>query len=163
MFYIKKKYIFWVLVVLFLLLISTSFFINLKQKSEGDLVSKSPSEVSINPLVSTFEETELPSDFPQNFPIFPKSKLKSVWTSESQEKEGFSLTWETFDGLNEVYFFYKSELVNNGFLITDLKEDKNSYTINFERDSFFGFLGLFRETEDKVIISVTIAERKNDE
>ena len=154
-----KSKIFWLVVIVFLFII-LFIFTRLRKNNSTDLILEDNTSTIDQSSISTVKESGLPSPFPQDFPIYPGSVLTSSWTSEGKDKKGFSLVWESSDKLYEIYSFYKTELPNRDWKVTSLIEDKNSYTINFEKSNLFGFIGILNEAGVKTIISVTIASKK---
>jgi hypothetical protein len=53
---------------------------------------------------------DLPSDFPDDFPIYKDAKLTGSVRGEQEGQAGFFVTWETDASVQDVTDFYKAEL-----------------------------------------------------
>lgn len=106
------------------------------------------------------EESSLPENFPEAFPVYEGVKLTDSWTEEGGERQGMSVVWETNDRLDSVFEFYKFKLESLGWKTNVVLESKDSYTLSFEKEEAAGFMGITKDLEvAKTIISATIGIR----
>jgi hypothetical protein len=138
--------IFFFLVPLFVMGTAILFVLYLKSQESG---LKTNEEIKINET-STNKIDGLPDDFP----IFKDSEL--VTTAVSNNRVGKSFIWLTGDEVGLVYEYLKSELRIRGWNLSDESSLSGSYAISFEKNGIEGFLGVFRGSGGKSVISVSI-------
>lgn len=134
-------------------------FINSTKRYEGDAAVNQADFEEKNGFVSQIEEgVVLPSEFPQDFPIYPEAKLENSYQSKGEEVNAVSVIWLVPEKLEKVSSFYKRELENTGRRVFATFEDENSVTMSFEKDQEEGFIGIGSEEGNVVVVSVTIGE-----
>lgn len=105
---------------------------------------------------STSSGQSLPADFPEDFPIYPEAKIESAFTSKGDEVKAMSVIWMASDSLDSVSAYYTSELARAGWIVNSTLEDESSVTLSFEKAGEQGFIGIGKQDDGFVIISVTI-------
>ena len=99
-------------------------------------------------------DSDLPDNFPKDFPVYKNAQLISKWSSESEEDMGLSIMWETDDELKKVAEYYKTELLKNNWETISTYEQEDSFVYTLEKDTKECLLGI-TEAEDKTNISAT--------
>ncbi len=134
-------------------------FINSTKRYKGDAaVNKADFEEKNDFASQIEEEVVLPSEFPQDFPIYPEAKLENSYQSKGEEVNAVSVIWLVPETLEKVSSFYKRELEDTGRRVVATFEDENSVTMSFEKGQEEGFIGIGSEEGNVVIVSVTIGE-----
>ena len=76
---------------------------------------------------------ELPSDFPDDFPIFKNAKLTGTVTGEQEGQTGYFATWETDASTQEVTDFYKEALAKDPWKTAGVFTSGEGAVISFTR------------------------------
>jgi len=84
---------------------------------------------------------ELPSDFPDDFPIFNGAKLTGTVRGEQEGQAGFFATWETDASVGEVTDFYKEALNKDPWKTTGAFAAGEGSLISFTRADNEDFAG----------------------
>ena len=105
--------------------------------------------------VSFEEGGKIPEGFPKDFPVYSGAKVVSSFTANTDGKDGMNVVWETNDSADDVFAFYKKDLVANGWKVTATFEQEGSMTTSFEQEGWGGFMGI-TSSEGKTTISATI-------
>jgi hypothetical protein len=58
---------------------------------------------------------DIPDGFPDNFPVYDGADVTAGYRGEQEGNEGFFVSWETDDDLDDVQAFYEEELDKNGW------------------------------------------------
>jgi len=107
-------------------------------------------------VVPPTNQNSLPANFPNDFPFYPKSSLKTSWTTQGELKEGISVLWESDDAPQKVAAFYKEKLPELGWSVNSSFESEGSYTISFKKETVDGFVGIVQGEGGITQISVTL-------
>lgn len=119
-------------------------------------LSSVPEEETDVVIQSTLDEREFSdSGFPLWFPVVSGAELVDSWNTQSEESYVTSAVWETEAEHVGVYNYYKEQLTNIGWEITNSFESEGSFTFSFEKDDDAGFIGVTKDDE-KTIISITL-------
>ena len=105
---------------------------------------------------------ELPSEFPEDFPLYPGMQLENSFVSKGEEIDGVSVVWKLDAQSSGVYDYYKEKLVEKGFSVKTTNVGENSYTLAFEKDANSGFVGITEEEIGGSIVTVTMGIKKID-
>ena len=105
---------------------------------------------------------ELPSEFPEDFPLYPGMQLENSFVSKGEEIDGVSVIWKLDAQSSGVYDYYKEKLVEKGFSVKTTNVGENSYTLAFEKDANSGFVGITEEGIGGSIVTVTMGIKKID-
>lgn len=127
--------------------ISNLFTSRNQMQEEPEVIKDSP-EITSN--------SQLPDDFPTDFPIYSNAELKDSWTAEGNATKGVSVIWETQDTATAIYEFYKEKLAEKSWEIVSEYQEDGSYTITFKKEAITGFVGVTKGEGDKTLISVTM-------
>ena len=101
------------------------------------------------------EGTTMPDSFPQDFPLYPDSKVASSWSSKAEGGLGISVALDSSDSIEKIAEFYQKELPSKGWLITSNFDQEMSKTFSFEKGEQKGLVGITEE-DGKAVISITI-------
>ncbi|MCP6758695.1 MAG: S-layer homology domain-containing protein [Fischerella sp. CENA71] len=83
---------------------------------------------------STQSTVQLPADFPKDIPIYPNAQIQEVSpATDSQSK--VSTRWLSSDPSNFIASFYRSQLQNNNWQISQQPNDDQSGTFTATRDN----------------------------
>ena len=108
-----------------------------------------------------FKESDLPDNFPPDFPVFEKAVIEGSWSTQGEEKEGMSVIWKVEAPIEVVVDYYQEALVDVSWQITSTFEQEEATTLTISKDDYEGFIGIAQEDE-KVVISVTLGLPNNE-
>ncbi len=109
----------------------------------------------------SFKETNLPDNFPEDFPVYEEAAISGSWSTKGEQKEGMSVIWKVEAPIEEVVGFYREALVGTGWQITGAFDQEEATTLTIGKEPYEGFIGLAQEGE-KVVVSVTIGLPNNE-
>jgi predicted enzyme related to lactoylglutathione lyase len=103
---------------------------------------------------------ELPSDFPDDFPIFKDANLTGTVTGEQEGQSGYFATWETDASTQEVTDFYKEALDKDPWKTSGVITTGEGAMITFTRadNEDFGGLVTVSSSDDKTMFVVFVGE-----
>jgi len=103
---------------------------------------------------------ELPSDFPDDFPIFKDASLTGTVTGEQEGQSGYFATWETDASTQEVTDFYKEALDKDPWKTSGVITTGEGAMITFTRadNEDFGGLVTVSSSDDKTMFVVFVGE-----
>jgi predicted enzyme related to lactoylglutathione lyase len=103
---------------------------------------------------------ELPSDFPDDFPIYEGAKLTGTMTGEQEGQTGYFATWETDASTQEVTDFYKEALDKDPWKTSGVVTTGEGAMITFTRadNEDFGGLVTVSSSDDKTMFVVFVGE-----
>jgi len=103
---------------------------------------------------------ELPSDFPDDFPIFKNANLTGTVTGEQEGQSGYFATWETDASTQEVTDFYKEALDKDPWKTSGVITTGEGAMITFTRadNEDFGGLVTVSSSDDKTMFVVFVGE-----
>jgi hypothetical protein len=103
---------------------------------------------------------ELPSDFPDDFPIFKNANLTGTVTGEQEGQSGYFATWETDASTDEVTDFYKEALGKDPWKTSGVITTGEGAMITFTRadNEDFGGLVTVSSSEGKTMFVVFVGE-----
>jgi hypothetical protein len=84
---------------------------------------------------------ELPSDFPDDFPIFKDANLTGTVTGEQEGQSGYFATWETDASMQDVTDFYKQALDKDPWKSSGVFTSGQGTVITFARSDNENFGG----------------------
>lgn len=146
--------------VLILLGVLAAIAIGLLFNKVADEVSDAANDVQVetnggdtsdNSTDNSFSmQTELPDGFPQEIPVFDPAEVISSSSHTQDNASGYSATWSTQAGAQEVSDFYQRSLSENGWQTTSTSSSGN-------RSSYIA------EHENGLRLSVIISAPRDDE
>lgn len=98
----------------------------------------------------TAGKQELPDNFPSDLPVYSGAAIAST----ASGPEGLAVTLTTQDSAKEVSTFYKNELADNGWEITQTVTLENATVYGFQKGSIEGTVAI---TESEEGTSITIS------
>src|SRR4030042_5484431 len=150
MFNKKKRKVLTVLIIpLSIVLIGIAILIVLDLRSQENEMSLPAS--NSESVDTSFDGIE---GLPADFPVYQNSDF--ITSATSDNGRGRAFFWETEDELSLVYEYLKSELRIKGWTLSHHSSVGNSSVLTFEKDGSMGFLGVFKGSSGKSVISVTI-------
>jgi hypothetical protein len=93
-------------------------------------------------------------NLPAGFPVYQDSEFNTFAVSD--DGNGMSFIWESEDDTDLVFEYFKSRLRINGWTLSNDSSVGSSSAVSFEKNGNTGFLGVFKGSSGKTIISVTI-------
>ncbi len=118
---------------------------------------------------------DLPTSFPNNFPVYPGSLLVDKWEVDTMGVRGISVVWVSNHKMNEVFEFFKNKLVEQGWKIETPVAQEQKYIIAFEIEKNFGkevcitegtcnvsgFINIEEGEQNSININVTMGVKTN--
>ena len=80
------------------------------------------------------EDVQLPASFPDDVPVYAGAKIISAITNESDNLDTMMVTLQSDDSLREISQFYLDRLAENGFTITNQREDQTTSVMSANKD-----------------------------
>ncbi|KKQ37507.1 MAG: hypothetical protein US53_C0017G0004 [Candidatus Woesebacteria bacterium GW2011_GWA1_37_7] len=151
-----------ILVFFSAILLILGLFIYLKYKQIVSVKEDISESVEAESLQNVLTE-ELPSEFPEDFPLYPGMQLENSFVSKGEEIDGVSVIWKLDAQSSGVYDYYKEKLVEKGFSVKTTNIGENSYTLAFEKDANSGFVGITEEEIGGSIVTVTMGIKRFNE
>ncbi len=103
-------------------------------------------------------ETQLPDDFPKEFPIYENAKVSAVYRSEAGGQVRFNVTFELSDSWQDAKDFYKEELPKSGYTIAASSETQDGAMLYLKKGGEDAGLIAFGEAEDNDNLTVTLVK-----
>lgn len=103
-------------------------------------------------------ETQLPDDFPTDFPIYENAKVSTVYRSEAGGQVRFSVTFELSDSWQDAKDFYKEELPKSGYTIAASSETQDGAMLYLKKGGQDAGLVAFGEAEGNDNLTVTLVK-----
>ena len=138
----------WLVVALALFIILVGIYIYVVYYRGGEV--KDGEEVNIK-AGNQLSQGVVPDGFPDSFPANPRVTIKESRTEKDGEGVGIAIVFTTSDSVSEVTHYYKEELTGNGWEVTLVSENPESYTASVEKDGASGFIGIAKEINETVI------------
>lgn len=80
------------------------------------------------------EDVQLPDSFPDDVPVYDGAKILSAITNESENLDTMMVTLQSDDSVKDVFQFYLDQLSQNGFSITNQREDQSTAVLSSNKD-----------------------------
>ncbi len=133
-------------------LLGATYFVNRvrRDNSQDQIIEENGSQIAI-------EDVEgLPSNFPEDFPIYPGATIEESFISRDAEIEALSVVWMTTDSVEQVGEYFDNELGNSGWSVEYTSGDDESVVFSFSKGEVGGFAGIGKTEDNTVVISVTL-------
>jgi hypothetical protein len=103
---------------------------------------------------------KLPSDFPDDFPIYKGANLTGTVSGEQEGQNGYFATWETDASADDVTSFYKEALDKDPWKTSGVITTGEGAMITFTRadNEDFGGLVTVSSSDDKTLLVVFVGE-----
>jgi hypothetical protein len=102
--------------------------------------------------------TELPDDFPSDFPLYENAKVSAVYRSEAGGKVRFNVTFELSDSWQEAKDFYQDELPKSGYTIAASSETQDGAMLYLKKGGEDAGLIAFGEGDGQDNFTVTLVK-----
>jgi hypothetical protein len=101
---------------------------------------------------------ELPSDFPDDFPIFEGASLTGTVTGEQEGQSGYFATWETDASVQDATDYYKAALDKDPWKTAGVFSSGQGTVISFTRTDNENFGGVTISGDGKTTIVAFLGE-----
>ena len=126
----------------------------IEQSTGADVdISGEGEEVTVKTEEGTFTagKQEVPENFPDNIPLYPGSEIETSASSE----QVISLSLTSQDSFTAIADYYKKNLIEAGWKITEESSLSNAAVLSFENGEQSGVIAI-TETEDGSSMTISI-------
>lgn len=148
----KRNYKLLITAFILVVILTAVYFINSSKvnDSQENLVEEGSSPASIEKV------NDLPSNFPEDFPIYPEASITEAVISRDEESEALSVFWVTPDSVDQVAEFYDDKLTEQQWSVNYVSSDESAIIFSFNKGEFSGFAIIDIVEEGQVMISVSV-------
>lgn len=120
------------------------------ENSQEKLVERGSGPASIEKI------NDLPSNFPEDFPIYPGAEITESFISRDEESEAMSVFWIIPDTVDQAAKFYDDQLTENEWNVEYVSSDDSAIIFSFSKNEFSGFAVLDTVEGGQVMITVSM-------